>query len=76
MLRFTWQMLTRDFAGCQRLLLETGTAQPDAARRSQSRWVGVRCSGSDASAPRISSRVNPTCCAARMNDTRRMVAVA
>lgn len=23
-LRFTWQMLTRDFAGCQRLLLETG----------------------------------------------------
>jgi len=23
-LRFTWQMLTRDFAGCQQLLLETG----------------------------------------------------
>ena len=42
--------------------------------RSQSRCVGVRLSGSEASAERTSSSVSPTCWATRINDTRRMVA--
>ena len=39
--------------------------------RLQSAAVGVRCSGSVASAARISSSVSPTRCATRMNATRR-----
>ena len=42
--------------------------------RAQSALVGVRPSGSVASASRISSRVRPTRCAERMNATRRRVA--
>ena len=45
----------------------------DADSRSQSARVGVRLSGSEASAVRISSRLSPTCWAMRMNDTRRSV---
>ena len=42
-------------------------------RRAQSCRVGVRFSGSDAIAVRISSRLRPTCWAMRMNETRRNV---
>ena len=40
--------------------------------RSQSFAVGVRLSGSESRASRISSSVSPTCWATRMNDTRRI----
>ncbi len=39
----------------------------------QSFSVGVRPSGSDANASRISSSRSPTCWATRMNETRRIV---
>jgi hypothetical protein len=39
--------------------------------RAQSAFVGVRFSGSSASASRISSSDTPTCCAIRMKATRR-----
>jgi hypothetical protein len=44
------------------------------ARRDQSRSLGVRLSGSEASASRISSRLRPSCWDTRMNEIRRMVA--
>ena len=51
------------------LLVQPGT--PLARQADQSSLVGVRSSGSDGRAPRISSRLRPTFWATRMNDTRR-----
>ena len=47
--------------------------QPDDSR-AQSALFGVRCCGSCSSVAAISARPMPSCCAARMNATRRSVA--
>ena len=48
----------------------------DVASRSQSLAVGVRLSGSEASASPISSRLSPSSWATLMNDTRRTISRA